>query len=773
VSNFRVRALLAFAALIGVIYLPGCGGSHITITLTPAGQSACGTNTTSSCAVTLNQGDSIAISASVANDSTNSGVTWSLGSSEGTLSSQTTTSVTYVAPDAITANSTATITATSIANTSVTANVTVTIEAVFGFQSASLPVATVGQPYNGVISTEGATGPFSWTITSGNLPAGLTLSNSDSASANVTGTPTATGTSTVTIQVTDGAGQFISKTFTITVNPPPSLAVATRSLPDGTVGSPYPSASSPNFTLQASSGTPPYSWSIVPNTGTLPAGLTLSDGGLISGTPTSVGTSNFTVQVTDSATPNPATATANLSITINPSLAFNSQLSGNYAFLVNGYDANGGRFVAAGSFLANGAAGTISNGVMDINDSGTVQLNVAFSGTYLLGSNGLGTISFSGTGRTFALSFVASGTPATIQSANMIEFDNTGDQASGQLLMQTTSDFATSAIAGNYAFGFLGTDSTHTSRYALGGQFVANGSGTLTSGALDSDSAASGITSDVALTGTYSVASTGRGTMSLSTTSGATNYSFYVVTSTEFFAVEIDDIVGTSSPIVGGTVLQQTGTLTSATLNGTAVFETTALQSGPSALSQLGIFTTNGSSTLTTSFDQNTGGATKTGSGTYSVTSTTGRTTLTGSGLAASDPVVYLVNTNQGFIIGTDSAVTFGYFTQQTPPFTAASLNGTYAGGTIPPVLSGPSGEIDIVVADGVSALSFTTDASGSGGLIQNQTSSNTFSLLSTSNGRGTIPSSGTPTAIFYMISPSQFWEMPISSTGMIEQFEQ
>jgi subtilisin family serine protease len=85
------------------------------------------------------------------------------------------------------------------------------------------------------------------------------------------------------------------------------LAVSTTSLPNGTVGTAY------SATLGATGGTPPYTWT---ESGTLPAGLSLSSSGTISGTPTSVGTSNFTVQVQDSAS---ASASAGLSITVSSS----------------------------------------------------------------------------------------------------------------------------------------------------------------------------------------------------------------------------------------------------------------------------------------------------------------------------------------------------------------------------------------------------------------------------------------------------------------------
>ena len=90
---------------------------------------------------------------------------------------------------------------------------------------------------------------------------------------------------------------------------PPPLTVATSSLPSGSLGAAY------SQTLAATGGTAPYSWSILPGAGSLPAGLSLSSGGSISGTPSIAGTFNFTVQLNDSGS---HTAQKALSITITP-----------------------------------------------------------------------------------------------------------------------------------------------------------------------------------------------------------------------------------------------------------------------------------------------------------------------------------------------------------------------------------------------------------------------------------------------------------------------
>jgi len=73
------------------------------------------------------------------------------------------------------------------------------------------------------------------------------------------------------------------------------LTVSTKTLPAATVGTAY------SQTLTAVGGTTPYTWSIT--SGALPTGLTLSTPGVISGTPSTAGTSTFTVNVSDASNP--------------------------------------------------------------------------------------------------------------------------------------------------------------------------------------------------------------------------------------------------------------------------------------------------------------------------------------------------------------------------------------------------------------------------------------------------------------------------------------
>ena len=96
--------------------------------------------------------------------------------------------------------------------------------------------------------------------------------------------------SSVILLATLAAAQTASKPLSIVISPPP-LTITTTSLPAGVTGLAYSGA------LTASGGVQPYTWTIT--AGALPAGLTLSTTGVISGIPTSPGTANFTVTVKD------------------------------------------------------------------------------------------------------------------------------------------------------------------------------------------------------------------------------------------------------------------------------------------------------------------------------------------------------------------------------------------------------------------------------------------------------------------------------------------
>jgi hypothetical protein len=168
--------------------------------------------------------------------------------------------------------------------------------------TTSLPSGTANHAYSATLTASGGSGSYTWSISSGSLPSGLSLSTSTGA---ITGTPTASGTSAFTATGADGQ-TTASKNLSIAINPDVTpLTITTGTLPGGRVGVAY------STQLAAANGSTPYSWSIV--SGALPTGLSLSTGGLITGTPSKVGTYTFTAQVRDAAS---ATATKQFSIRV-------------------------------------------------------------------------------------------------------------------------------------------------------------------------------------------------------------------------------------------------------------------------------------------------------------------------------------------------------------------------------------------------------------------------------------------------------------------------
>jgi hypothetical protein len=150
----------------------------------------------------------------------------------------------------------------------------------------SLPDTDLNTAYSASVSATGGKPPYSFSVVSGSLPAGVTMDGTG----NLTGSATTAGSFSPTIQVQDSAGTKVSKGFSLIVLAP--LSITTETLPGGNVGVSYPAS------VAATGGKQPYKFSIA--AGSLPAGLSMDDSGAISGKPTKVGPASFTVQVNDS-----------------------------------------------------------------------------------------------------------------------------------------------------------------------------------------------------------------------------------------------------------------------------------------------------------------------------------------------------------------------------------------------------------------------------------------------------------------------------------------
>lgn len=168
-------------------------------------------------------------------------------------------------------------------------------------------VGTIGVPFSTTYTATGGTGPYVWTATG--LPPGLSI---NSATGRISGTPTTFGSWGLHVTVTDSGSpaQSVSagENFVIRY---PGVHIAATSLPNGTVGAAYPGV---QFSATGGDGGP-YSWFVSAGT-KLPAGLSLSASGVLSGTPTAAGSFTVYVSVNDTQTSGAGFAKAQFALTV-------------------------------------------------------------------------------------------------------------------------------------------------------------------------------------------------------------------------------------------------------------------------------------------------------------------------------------------------------------------------------------------------------------------------------------------------------------------------
>jgi hypothetical protein len=255
---------------------------------------------------------------------------------------------------------------------------------------ATVPNGVVGVAYpaSTQLTATGGDGSYSFALTSGSsLPAGLSLSSGGLLS----GTPSAAGTFSFTVQVTSGP-LTNTMAYSVTIYPAPSIT-APATLPVGIQGAVYPSNS-----FAATGGDGSYSWSLASGS-SLPAGLTLSSGGVLGGTPTASGSFNFSVQVTSGPVTSPATATRSYSVTIHPPVAITTASPLPTAIIGLPYappalQASGG----TGSFTWSGSALPSWLGLSGASLSGTPTTAAAGTSTFgITATSTVGSVSASAT----------------------------------------------------------------------------------------------------------------------------------------------------------------------------------------------------------------------------------------------------------------------------------------------------------------------------------------------------------------------------------------
>jgi hypothetical protein len=531
-------ALIAFLCL---TMIASCGGGNGSLTLAVTPKTS-----------TMDQGQSLLFVATLGNDTKNLGVTWQpltgsgcAGTSCGTLTNVTTTSVTYTAPSGLTTGISVSLEAIAKANSGVTSTSTISIVLPVTFTTTSLPNGSNGVAYNQTIITTGGVAPITYAVGSGSIPAGLKLNSVGT----IIGTPSGSGTSTFTINAIDFGTPPLtvaSPSYTITINPPPTLSITSTAMANGITGTFYSSA------IASSGGVPPLTWSLPPNT--LPLGLELNtSSGLITGTPTTPGVTTFFPTVTDSAIP-PQHASSAKGVTISvitvaPLQAVTPPLpSGDVAV---GYTA---------SLLATGGVPpytwSITNGQLP-------------SGLTLDPKSG----NISGVP-------ILAATPPTPTNFTVQVADSNSTKSTPQPLHITIDPGTVSPntlFSGAYSFLFHGFDSG--GNVVIAGNFTASGTGTISGGQLDSNRSGGtlGIFTGSAFTGTYTIGSDGRGTMQLITTNSkgamsTTNYLLAVDSGGNFHMIE-DDTIGTPQTHGSGIIKPVVGALSAASFSGNYVFE--------------------------------------------------------------------------------------------------------------------------------------------------------------------------------------------------------
>ncbi len=845
-------AAIAFLSLTCISSCGG-GGGNITLAITPKTS-------------TMDQGESLLFEATLGNDTRNLGVTWQpltgtgcAGSSCGTLTNITSTSVTYTAPSGLTTGISVSLEAISKANSGVTSTATITIVLPVTFTTTSLPNGSNGVAYNQTIITSGGVAPITYTVGVGNLPAGLKLNNVGT----IIGTPSGTGTSVFTINATDFGTPPLtvpSPIYTVTINPPPPLSITSTAMANGFTGTAYSSA------IGSSGGVPPLTWFVPP--GTLPPGLELNtSSGLISGTPTTAGVYTFFPTVSDSALPpqhassatgvtisiiavtplqavtpplpagdvataytatlvakggvtpyvwsivggqlpsglklNAATGvisgipilktTANfsvqvqdanltksapqsLSIVINTGTAVsNTLLSGPYSFLFQGFD-SGGNVEMAGNFTANGS-GTIQGGQLDSNRSGGtlgVFTGSSFTGTYSIGTDGRGTMQLITTNSKGAIS-TTNYILAEDSGGNfhMIENDTIGTpqtHGSGIIKPIIGGGLTASTFSGNYVLELDGQDNLGKSEVIVGVTH-ADGVSLLTPGMLDVNDGGT-YSPALAVTGSFFVTQNNdKGILFLTYQIPASaqviaQYSFYFVSPNDMFLMAIDPTDATHPRLGGELFLQKAGALFDATaLNGISVVTSSGLD-GSNATVLAGLLTGNGSSVASVSYDQNDGGAVtlnNAATGTYIADpSMNGRMAFTG--LGAQFAAAYLTAPNQGILIGSDPAVSYGSLDAQTAtaPFSSSSILGGYtlsAETTLDPATVNIIGQLDSLNGNG--SMTGILDEADNDGTPHTDQTVVIPNYVVGPNGRGTMQIGSTvglpSTMVFYIASPGSF----------------
>lgn len=675
-----------------------------------------------------------------------------------------------------------------VANTNFTLVINAANLTISGFNA---PAGTVGTPYTFTFQAMGGTVPYTWAAT--NLPAGLTMTSGGV----VSGTPTTSGTTATTVGVKDSSTPALTTTVTaaIQINAASNPVIITSiTLPPAYVGAAY------SFQLTAKGGAAPYRWSLAKGI-TLPAGLSLSSTGVLSGTPTAVPVTSpvaLGIVVLDSSSPS-NDADNNLALNLYAAVAEctnngsgNAILNGQYAMAMNGYDTvSESRFNLVGNWTADGK-GHLSSGMDDLNSpTWTEPTNSTFSGTYSIGSDKRGMMTLTADGQSSTFCFVANqtATDGIATGGYILRTDASGQNAAGTFQLQSPASFSAASLKGNYVFGLQGNSISQAGtgaylRMAVAGVLTFDGAGNLSAGEADmnqqkynNNQVEDQYESKVALTGSYTVASSGRGTLQLNTGSGSpAHFVFQIISPSELRLMQDDNSDVQSNccnPVLAGRALLQTAvSFSNATLSGSSVFIKNAIVStgalNPGRDIEAGILRFDGNGNISGVSDENSAGTVTTANqitAAYSVDAQ-GRVTITTPN-SSSAPTIYLSGANQGFGVIADPSLGLVELDAQAVPsgsFSVSGFAGSFGLGTMWQGPNAPTQTGAVVVAT-AGEVSGTFDSDKNGAISTDVTQSATIS--GTDGGRFLLTPTGSNAAqtAVYLVSNTKAYLIDISGS--------
>ena len=545
------------------------------------------------------------------------------------------------------------------------------------------------------LNAAGGLAPYTWSVTSGSLPFGLSLQPGPQNSTVIIGQPTIPGIYPFTASVTDATGNTASGPLNVNVAPS-RLKVVTPTLLSTFLNQPYVPVA-----LQASGGVPPYTWSLFLGSNPLPPGITLSSNGVISGTPTDVSVALFALLVEDSQSPVPAQAVFPTPLLNNAQIIHlgpsnnnpacmatgNNVVAGSpYAFVLSGFDADG-PVTLSGSFTAD-THGNLTSGVEDIiRQSGTLLAQPLVAG---------GSIGFDNVGRgcltlttaTISADFRLS-TTTTDPNTNLVldasviawgDSNGAGTRGAGSIRKQDSTAFAASPT-GTYAFRLSGWD-VSSGHFALAGVATA-GTGLFTNVTADVNDSGTFAGPLSGGSGSFSSADTnGRGTATLGI--GANTYKLiYYLVDANHIVLNSEAPASAAQPLISGEATSSIGPFSQATLSNSQIYRLAGSVVGTPDLN-IGVLHFDGVSALSGTAYTRSGGTsnTTTLSGQYAVDPATGRVSFSGTAVPA---IGYLASDASGltaYLLGAGTSAASGVIEFQTssypPGYQFSPINGPY-----------------------------------------------------------------------------------------------